>query len=265
MQAEKLSAVGQLAAGVAHEINNPVAFVNSNVGALKGYMSGMFQLIDAYRQLETVCPKDHPALLRVKQLREEIDIDFIDDDAMSLLDEFRDGLERIKRIVADLKDFSRVGESDWQLTDVHKCLDSTLNIVYNELKYKANVAKEYGTLPEIMCMPFQLNQVFMNLLVNASHAIEEHGTITLRSGIGQDAETIWVDVEDDGSGIPPENLRRIFEPFFTTKPVGTGTGLGLSVSYGIIQKHKGRIEVRSEPGRGTVFRVILPIEPKFDE
>jgi signal transduction histidine kinase len=260
LQAEKMAAVGQLAAGIAHEINNPVGFVNSNLGTLKEYVSGLIQLIDAYRLVADACPPEHPALLRVNQLCDEIDINFVREDVLSLLGESSEGLERVKHIVADLKDFSRVGESKWQTADVHKCLDSTLNVVSSEIKYKATVVKEYGVLPEIMCMPFQLNQVFMNLLVNAAHAITERGTITLRTG--REAETVWIEVEDSGVGIPAENLERIFEPFFTTKPIGTGTGLGLSVSYGIVRKHQGRIEVRSEPGKSTVFRVILPISPQ---
>ena len=262
LQAEKMSAVGQLATGIAHEINNPVGFVNSNLGTLKQYVSDLVQLIDAYRHVAEACPRDHPALLRANQLCELVDIDFVRDDALSLLEESRDGLERVKRIVADLKDFSRVGELNWQTTDVHMGLDSTLNVVSSELKYKATVVKEYGTLPEIRCMPFQLNQVFMNLLVNAAHAIKEHGTITLRTGC--DTEMVWIEVEDSGEGIAADDLKRIFEPFFTTKPVGKGTGLGLSVSYGIVQKHRGRIEVRSEPGKGSTFRVILPISQHID-
>jgi len=259
LQAEKMAAVGQLAAGIAHEINNPVGFVNSNLGTLRQYVGNMITLIDAYHALADDCPNDHPALPGIRQLNEQMDFDFVREDALALLDESKDGLERVKRIVSDLRDFSRVGESDWQIADLHKCLDSTLNVVFNELKYKATIVKEYGTLPEIRCMPFQLNQVFMNLLVNAAHAITDHGTIILRTGC--DAETVWVEIEDSGVGIPAENLKRIFEPFFTTKPVGQGTGLGLSVSYGIVQKHKGCIEVRSEPGKGSVFRVTLLIDP----
>ena len=257
LQAEKLAAVGQLAAGIAHEINNPVGFVNSNLGTLKKFMSDLMQLIDAYRLVADVCPPEHPALLRVNQLGDEIDINFIREDALSLLGESSEGMQRIKHIVADLRDFSRVGETKWQPADVHKCLDSTLNVISSEITTRTSIVKEYGVLPEIMCMPFQLNQVFMNLLLNAAHAIKEHGTITLRTG--REAETVWIDVEDSGMGIPAENLKRIFEPFFTTKAVGAGTGLGLSVSYGIVQQHQGRIEVRSEPGKGAVFRVVLPI------
>jgi two-component system, NtrC family, sensor kinase len=259
LQAEKLAAVGQLAAGIAHEINNPVGFINSNLGSLKKYTTSFLQLIDAYRLVAEVCPPEHPALLRVNQLCDEIDINFIRDDALSLLGESREGLERIKHIVADLRDFSRIGETKWQQADVHKCLDSTLNVISSEITTRTSIVKKYGVLPEIRCMPFQLNQVFMNLLLNAAHAIKEHGTITLRTG--REAETVWIDVEDSGMGISAENLKRIFEPFFTTKAVGAGTGLGLSVAYGIVQQHQGRIEVRSEPGKGTVFRVILPINP----
>ncbi|SFN10278.1 PAS domain-containing protein [Formivibrio citricus] len=265
IQAEKMSAVGQLAAGIAHEINNPVGFVNSNLGTLREYALDMMRLIDAYHLVAETCQPNVPAVAHANTLSKEIDIDFVRQDVLSLLNESREGLERVKRIVADLKDFSRVGESKWQLADVHKCLDSTLNVVSNEIKYKAEVIKDYGPLPEIMCMPFQLNQVFMNLMVNAAHAIKERGTIWLRTRHDAGSQTVWVEVEDNGNGIPPENLQRIFEPFFTTKPVGAGTGLGLSVSYGIVQKHQGQIDVRSEPGQGTVFRVTLPVNPQLTE
>ena len=190
-------------------------------------------------------------------MKEQIDFEFIRDDAVSLIDESLEGLLRVKNIVQDLKDFSHVGEDEWLVVDLHKGFDSTLNIVQNELKYKANVIKEYGELPEVECRASQLNQVFMNLLVNASHAIEERGTITVRTG--KEGEEVWVEVADTGKGIAPENLKKIFDPFFTTKPIGKGTGLGLSLSYGIIQKHDGRIEVQSEVGKGTTFKVWLPL------
>lgn len=260
LQAEKMSAIGQLAAGVAHEINNPVGYVNSNLGTLREYLTDLLQLIKAYENVAAACPPEHPSVQHARDLKSKIDFQFVSEDAPKLLQESREGLERIKRIVADLKDFSRVGESDWQIIDLHKCLDSTLNVVSSELKYKATVVKDYGALPEIRCMPFQLNQVFMNLLVNAAHAIQDKGTIMLRTGRTDD--TVWVEVEDTGMGIPPENLKQIFEPFFTTKPVGKGTGLGLSVSYGIIQKHHGHIEVHSTQGIGSTFRITLPIDSR---
>jgi signal transduction histidine kinase len=150
-----------------------------------------------------------------------------------------------------------VSESERQWANLEDGLDSTLNMVAHELKYKAEVVKQYAGIPQIACLPLQLNQVFMNLLMNAGQAIAERGRITVRTG--QDAATVWVEIEDTGSGIKPETLSHIFEPFFTTKPVGMGTGLGLSLSYGIVQKHGGRIDVRSEIGKGTAFRVILPL------
>ena len=151
------------------------------------------------------------------------------------------------------------------MADLHKGLDSTLNVVANEIKYKADVVKEYGDIPEIECLPSQLNQVFMNLLVNAAQAMSDtgRGTITLRSGRVGDA--VWVEVADSGAGIAAENLKRIFDPFFTTKPVGKGTGLGLSLSYGIIRKHGGSIAVDSVLGQGTVFRILLPVRRPAEE
>ncbi|MBI1771843.1 MAG: histidine kinase, partial [Burkholderiales bacterium] len=140
----------------------------------------------------------------------------------------------------------------------HPGLDSTLNIVRSELKHKAEVVKEYGDIPDIECVPAQLNQVFLNMLVNAGHAIEIHGTIKIRTGRLDDF--IWIEISDTGAGISSENLKRIFEPFFTTKPIGTGTGLGLSLSYGIVKRHGGRIDVKSEVGIGTAFTIWLPIK-----
>jgi signal transduction histidine kinase len=259
LQSEKMASIGQLAAGVAHEINNPIGYVHSNLGSLEGYVGDIFRILEVYAVVEQGHPEQAGMFAEAKALREKLDIDFLKNDVHALLAETREGIGRVKKIVQDLKDFSRTGaEDEWQWADLHKGLDSTLNIVNNEIKYKAKVVKEYGNLPEIECLPSQLNQVFMNLLVNAAHAIEGQGTITVRSGA--DAASLWVEVSDTGSGIAPDNLKRIFEPFFTTKPVGKGTGLGLSLSYSIVQKHGGRIEVESEPGRGTTFRVILPRE-----
>ncbi len=259
LQSEKMASIGQLAAGVAHEINNPIGYVHSNLGSLEGYIGDIFRILEVYGEVERAHPGQAGLFAEVKAMREKLDIDFLKDDVHALLAETREGIGRVKKIVQDLKDFSRTGaEDEWQWADLHKGLDSTLNIVNNEIKYKARVVREYGTLPEIECLPSQLNQVFMNLLVNAAHAIDQQGTITVRSGA--DAASLWVEVSDTGSGIAPENLKRIFEPFFTTKPVGKGTGLGLSLSYSIVQKHGGRLEVESEPGRGTTFRVTLPRE-----
>jgi signal transduction histidine kinase len=168
----------------------------------------------------------------------------------------------VRRIVEDLKNFSRVGELEWKEADLRQGIESTLNIVWNELKYKCQVVKDYGDIPPVHCLISQLNQVFMNLLVNAGQAIEKEGIITIRTGrVGEDR--VCVEISDTGKGIAPEHINRIFEPFFTTKPVGKGTGLGLSLSYGIVERHGGRIDVESHLDRGTTFRVLLPIQPSL--
>lgn len=254
LQSEKMASIGQLAAGVAHEINNPIGFVNSNLGTLKLYVENLLMALSAYEKNEGEMTAETRAVLAA--LKQQIDLGYLREDVANLLSESMDGLQRVKRIVQDLKDFSHVDEAEKQSANLEQGLDSTLNVVWNELKYKAEVVKEYGGIPNIMCMPAQLNQVFMNLLMNAGQAIEDHGRITIRTG--REGGNVWVEVEDTGKGIKPEHLERIFDPFFTTKPVGSGTGLGLSLSYGIVQKHGGHIEVKSEPGKGTVFRVVLP-------
>ncbi len=262
LQSEKMSSIGQLAAGVAHEINNPIGYVSSNLGTLDEYLKGLFGLIAAYEEMEKAVAGD-AALARVKAVKNKVDIEFLKEDALSLMRESQEGIIRVKKIVQDLKDFSRVDSGDeWQYSDLHKGLDSTLNVAMNEIKYKADVKKEYGNIPEVECVASQLNQVFMNLLVNAAHAIEERGTITLRTG--KQGDEVWVEVADTGKGIAQEHLNKIFDPFFTTKPVGKGTGLGLSLSYGIVQKHHGRIEVSSEVGKGASFKVWLPVNQLRD-
>lgn len=261
LQSEKMASIGQLAAGVAHEINNPVGFVNSNLGTLQNYTHKMLRLLAAYEQTEESLADD--IRQEIRRLKAEIDVDFLREDIGSLLSESLDGLQRVKQIVRDLKDFSHVDKAAREWANLETGLDSTLNVVWNELKYKAKVVKEYGDTPKIECMPSQLNQVFMNLLINAAHAIEDHGQINIRTG--HDAQNVWLEVEDTGKGIAPENIGRIFEPFFTTKPIGKGTGLGLSLSYGIVNKHGGRIEVTSEVGKGSMFRVLLPRNSDDDD
>ncbi|RVU43354.1 ATP-binding protein [Rubrivivax rivuli] len=259
MQSERLASIGQLAAGVAHEINNPVGYIFSNIGTLERYLADLFRMLAAYEAAEPQIAGT-PAGREVAELRESIELGYLKDDIPNLMAETLEGVRRVRKIVQDLKDFSRVdARKDWEWADLHRGLESTLNIVNNELKYKADVVREYGQLPEVQCLAPEINQVFMNLLVNAAHAIEQaRGTITIRTGVTDDAQ-VWVEISDDGCGIPPERLPRIFDPFFTTKPVGQGTGLGLSLSYGIVQKHHGNIEVRSLPGQGSTFRVSLPV------
>ncbi|MEW6353509.1 MAG: ATP-binding protein [Pseudomonadota bacterium] len=260
LQSEKMASVGQLAAGVAHEINNPVGYISSNIGMLQSYLSDLLKVLDCYEQAEPFLVKQKEgaeALAVINEIKKKIDVEFLRKDVVNLVIESKEGISRVKQIVQDLKDFSHVNEAEWQWADLHKGLNSTLNIVNNEIKYKADIVKQYGDLPQIECLPSQLNQVFMNLFVNAAHAIEERGTITVRT-VSRD-DWVCVEVEDTGKGIPPENIKRIFDPFFTTKPVGKGTGLGLSLAYGIINKHHGRIEVESEVGKGTCFRIWLPV------
>lgn len=258
VQSEKLASLGQLAAGVAHEINNPVGFISSNLSTLDGYFKQLQQMLEAYQQAETLVPAgaQRDALMA---LRQSLELDFLREDIPVLISESKDGIGRVVQIVKDLKNFSRVDtDQTWQWANLQQGIDSTLNIVASELKYKADVVKQYSPLPEIECLASQLNQVVMNLVVNAAQAMgPERGTITISNGV--EGENVWLEVADNGCGIAPETVQKIFDPFFTTKPVGEGTGLGLSLSYGIVKKHRGDISVSSEPGKGTTFRVVLPI------
>jgi PAS domain S-box-containing protein len=254
LQSERMASIGQLAAGVAHEINNPIGFVNSNMGSLENYVSGLLRLLAAYEAAEVdISPASKES---IENIKDQIDIEFLRHDVVSLLAESTEGLQRVTQIVRDLKSFSHVDEAERQWANIEEGIESTLRVVWNELKYKAQVVKEYAGVPPVWGFPFQLNQVFMNLLLNAGQALEDKGTITIRTG--HDERHVWVEVQDDGKGIQPENLQRIFEPFFTTKPVGQGTGLGLSLSYGIVKKHGGTIEVVSHPGQGACFKLALP-------
>ena len=179
------------------------------------------------------------------------------EDLDDLLKESLDGADRVTKIVQDLKTFSRVDEAEYKMVNINKCIDSTINIVWNELKYKVKLKKDYGNISHTKCYPQQLNQVFMNLLINASHAIEKEGEIEIKSR--EENDVIFISISDTGCGIPEENLNRLFDPFFTTKEAGKGTGLGLSITYDIIKKHNGEIKVDSEIGRGTTFTIKLPV------
>lgn len=258
LQSEKLASIGLLAAGVAHEINNPIGYIFSNFNSLNGYQANLFDIIDAYKQAEPHIAA-HDVLTDLQALKKRLDLDFLKEDVVALMRESQEGIVRVRKIVQDLKEFSHVDSiQDWVWMDLHKGIDSTLNIISNEIKYKADIVKEYGQLPEFECISTQINQVIMNVLVNAAHAIgNERGRIAIRTGSGDDE--VWLEVEDTGCGIPKENLSRIFDPFYTTKQVGKGTGLGLSLSYGIIHAHGGRIAVQSEVGKGTTFRITLPV------
>ncbi len=267
LQSEKMASIGQLAAGVAHEINNPTGFLGSNLKTLSDYMEDISSLVTDYRSFmrnirsDRYGETDTAAFVeRMSQISEKeasIDIDYILEDIPDLIKESREGTDRIKKIIVNLKDFAHPGDDVKKMADINDCLDSTLNIVWNEIKYKAEVSKQYGELPLVKCYPNQLNQVFLNLLVNAAQAIPDRGRIDIRTrSFNNQVEII---ISDNGTGIPEEYLSKVFDPFFTTKPVGKGTGLGLNVAFNIIQKHQGIINIESTAGEGTVFTIKLPV------
>lgn len=254
---EKMACIGQLAAGVAHDINNPMGFISNNLGELSGYADSLVRFIVF---LESVLRKkcdNEEAKAAVTALRNQLQIDTVMNDMGAMIDESLEGSERVSRIVKNLRNFSRIDDQDYSMADVNECLESTINIVWNELKYKAKVVRDYGDIPRISCYPGQLNQVFMNLLINSAQAIEHYGTITVRTWVSADA--IGISISDTGTGIAAEHLTKIFEPFFTTKEIGKGTGLGLSITYDIVKQHHGDIAVESELGTGTTFTVTLPL------
>ncbi len=258
MQSEKLASIGQLAAGVSHEINNPIGYVYGNIGTFEQYIKDVFQILDAYGEAETSI-SDEEVIERLEALKAKLDIPFLRIDLQNLIKESKEGIGRVKTIVQNLKDFSDPDSMErWQWADLHKGLDSTLTILRRELQGKAEITKEYGQIPEVECLPSQINQVFMNLLMNAIQAIEKQGVISIETGV--DSGEVWVSITDTGKGVLPEYLNRVFEPFFTTKTDGQGRGLGLSMSYGIVKKHHGSIEVQSEENKGTTFTIWLPVK-----
>jgi len=273
IQSEKMASIGQLAAGVAHEINNPTGFISSNMKTLGEYQKDMDAILAAHRQVVQAFgtggdapagPDEIRALIKTaRDLEEELDVEFLQEDMRELIEDCREGTERIKKIVLDLKDFAHPGEDSPIPADINSSLKSTLNVVNNELKYKAKVFTEFGELPQITCLPQKLNQVFMNLLVNAAQAIENQGEI--RVSTSRVNGHIEVAISDTGCGIAEENLNRIFDPFFTTKEVGKGTGLGMHIVYNIIQKHNGSIDVTSKLGEGTTFTIRLPVDNTFTD
>lgn len=262
-QSERLASIGQLAAGIAHEINNPVGFIGNNLEMFQTYAQNYLkvaQLADSLKkEIENGNMEKAKALIEeFNKFTQEIDLEYMNKDVGPLLKHSLDGVERVKNIVADLKMFAREGMTDTiESLKVEEVIDNVLNIVHNELKYKAELIKDYGDTPLVKGSPPRLGQVFMNLLVNAAQAMEQRGTISVKTY--QRDGHLCVDIADTGKGIPPENIAKIFDPFFTTKPVGQGTGLGLSVSYEIVQKHGGKIEVQSQVGKGTTFTVMLPV------
>lgn len=265
VQSQKLESLGQLAAGIAHEVTHPVAFVSSNLQALQEYHADLLQIFGAYARLERQMEEmekgscQRESLCQLRLLKTNLDPDFILGDFQNIITESRDGMERIKGIARSLKDFSRMDSEERTLADINEGLKSTLKILWNEIKYKAKVISDYKDIPWIYCYPQQLNQVFLNILANAAQAIQGQGEIRICTGSREgERKEIQIRITDTGKGIPEHDLKNIFEPFFTTKSVGEGTGLGLSIASRIIAKHNGTITVESQVGRGTTFVITLP-------
>lgn len=257
IQSEKLASLGELAAGVAHEINNPISFVLSNMETLEEYSIVFQQLIQRYQKLVNQTGDVAKLSEAIHDIEQEEDIDFILSDIEPMIADAVSGLKRVKGIVNSLKRFARQEDAETQPADINRCVENALKLTNNEIKYKASIVKRLAPVPRINCRPNQLEQVFVNMIINACQAIEDKGTIQISSEC--ENNNIKVEIIDDGKGIDEEKLSNIFDPFFTTKPVGEGTGLGLSISYGIIEKHQGRIEVESKPGKGTRFTTYLPL------
>ncbi|HVG58336.1 MAG TPA: ATP-binding protein [Hyalangium sp.] len=263
IQAEKLASLGQLAAGIAHEINNPVSYVTSNLNTLAEDVSRLVPLLRLQRELlegragadRALSPEE---LERLREQWKQADTESLLTELPEIIQESLTGTRRITEIVQSLRSFSHGDTGRPQTVDLNAELESTLRMVWNELKYKCEVIRDFEPLPLISCYPTQIAQVFTNLLVNASHAIERHGEIRIRTRL--QGNEVMVAISDTGKGMTPETLSRLFNPFFTTKPRGQGTGLGLSISRDIIVRHGGRIEVQSTPGQGSTFTVYLPTQ-----
>jgi two-component system NtrC family sensor kinase len=264
VQSEKLASLGQLAAGMAHEVNNPLAYVINNLAVLRRDVAAALDLLARYRSARPRLAQIEPALA-AELARTEDDSDMVETEGSvpRLFDRSLEGLKRVRDIVRNLQDFARLGEAEFKEADLNEGVRSTLEIIRYEVKKKAlKVETHLGELPPVQCHAGKINQVFLNLLVNAVHACEPGGSIEVRTRREDGGRPgVVIEVVDNGCGIPAEHMPRLFDPFFTTKPIGQGTGLGLAVSYGIVRDHGGRIEVESAPGHGSLFRVRLPLRP----
>jgi signal transduction histidine kinase len=260
VQAEKLAALGRMVAGVAHEVNNPLAFVRNNLTILQRDLGHLRELIELYQEADESLDQSRPELLaRIRALAEQMDLAYTLMNVESLATRSTEGLKRIEQIVKDLRDFARLQEAERKEIDLNENIATTVGIARVAARQKqVDIVTDLETLPHIICYPAKLNQVLLNLLTNAIDASSRRGTVTIRTRLDPEGG-VTLAVIDTGKGIDPSIRDRIFEPFFTTKQVGQGTGLGLSIAYGIVQLHGGRIEFESEPDRGTQFTVHLPL------
>ena len=262
IEAEKMASIGQLATGVAHEINNPLSFIISNLSRIREYVGKMVKMLDEYDQMvHQIEGKDKEEAKRIceriKDIRKVSEINYVIEDFPLLIAESQEGLNRVHTIVKDLNSFARVAPEEMEYADLHEGIDSTLNLLRYELKRKAIIRKDYGQIPKVRCNISRLNQVFLNILLNACQAIEEKGEIKIETS--HQADRVMVSISDTGCGIEEKNIAQVFEPFFTTKRQGQGMGLGLSTALGIVKNHFGDIKVESQPQAGAKFIISLPV------
>jgi len=256
IMSEKMASLGQLTAGVAHEINNPINFVSANIKPLKEDLNDILECINRYEEVIKE-NKLEGMFSKVHQFKRNSDINFSMQEVQDLLRGIEEGASRTTEIVKGLRNFSRLDQNVVKKADMNEGIESTLTLLHSVYKDRVEIEKDFGKLPEVDCLPGQINQVLMNILSNALQAIPEQGKIFIKTW--QENETVKISIRDTGSGMSEAIRQKIFDPFFTTKDVGKGTGLGLSISYGIIEKHNGKIEVQSEPGKGTTFIITLPV------
>ncbi|MDX2368807.1 MAG: ATP-binding protein [Colwellia sp.] len=258
VQQKKMSSLGLLTAGIAHEINNPIGFSYSNLSCLNDYLTDLFLLDDHIINSSTFQLEETELLKKYRQIHERINADYIKQDIPILIKDTFEGLNRVKSIVANLKKISYKGNDEFTSCSINECINDCLKAVKSEFKYSMDITLELNDCPNIFGQASDLNQVFINLFINASHACKENGHLFIKSY--HDQGNVIVSIKDNGKGIAKDNLQKIFDPFFTTKDIGSGTGLGLSISHGIIEKHCGKITVASEENLGTCFTITLPTE-----